>query len=696
MISNGPMHNSGTRCLDVAARRIMILSSVVGCLGLLYSVSAVSQKPQEGSCDAGSNMDGNGSCPSVADDAASSVAVPCDVYMAPSTLGNNSNMGIYTAKDLTTGDVVQYPEIAIPLLFRDFDTHPPYANSDGQLWDRYIWEGYVADIETYDDTDREACKCVFVPGVGCTVNSIMDMKNIESTHGSIYSTAGLSRANDPGSGAFSPYHSSKTVALVDIPAGSELFAEYGDSWIPFIPGAAVTLNKYLDEAEEFLDEYWEWYQQLNGRYGSLSMFPDLAEGLWDLASHSFPLNSRIFSVLPRTGWKTVKEKLSERDEQVKSSGKDSDFSVIGDSIRKTGTRSLEWLQENGKCQDHIVPGRSTIYQAGRGAFASRPLPKGTVVGYAPLIHIGEKAVDILTMTYNDGDGQYTKLDLVINYSFGHSNSTLILTPYGAMVNYINHDRERANVMVQWPEGEMVAHKPEWLTKDIKFLRNTIEKIGLSFDYVALRDIEEGVWLHRLSALFIVLRTDCFQFVSYRCSSFSAFLYLEGEEIFLDYGPEWEAAWSEHVKNWKPPADADLYKHSSEYKLEYFLTVEELKTTPYPPNLHTMCYESYHKNRNTGTYEFLPVLRKDKHRVYCNVLMRRQEDLPAGSDPEYTYTVELRTEGVDTEGIVVHKYKSDAIFLYDRAFSSDWHLRNSFRHTIMVPDDVFPETWKNLL
>jgi hypothetical protein len=60
-----------------------------------------------------------------------------------------------------------------------------------------------------------------------------------------------------------------------------------------------------------------------------------------------------------------------------------------------------------------------------------------------------------------------------------------------MVNYINHDSKNPNVKVKWPEKELIAHKPEWLKKDPDFLRNTIEKIGLSFEYVALMDIKEG-------------------------------------------------------------------------------------------------------------------------------------------------------------------------------------------------------------
>ena len=202
-----------------------------------------------------------------------------------------------------------------------------------------------------------------------------------------------------------------------------------------------------------------------------------------------------------------------------------------------GKVSLDFLQKEGKCQDHIRPDISTILHAGRGAFASRDLPKGTVVGYAPLVHIGVKGEEITKVVYNGESkhgmdrfehrfadsneepglgklkkeakkhkNRYAKPDLVINYSFGHRNSTLLLTPYGAMVNYINHnsayDGDGPNVRVQWPDKELIAHKPEWLGKSLNFLRDSIDKIGLSFDYVALRDIKEG------------------------------------EEIFMDYGDEW--------------------------------------------------------------------------------------------------------------------------------------------------------------
>ena len=92
-------------------------------------------------------------------------------------------MGFYTGKDVKKDDIINFPEIVVPLLFREWGEHRE-GYSDGVLWDRYIWEGSVVDLETYVETDLEMSRAGFIPGVGCTVNSIMDMHNIISTHGS--------------------------------------------------------------------------------------------------------------------------------------------------------------------------------------------------------------------------------------------------------------------------------------------------------------------------------------------------------------------------------------------------------------------------------------------------------------------------------------------------------------------------------
>jgi hypothetical protein len=324
-------------------------------------------------------------------------------------------------------------------------------------------------------------------------------------------------------------------------------------------------------------------------------------------------------------------------------------------IRNQSIRTREWLEEKGYCQDHLKPGISRIPQAGRGAFASRHLPAGLVVGYAPLVHMGYFGRDVLTIEYPKKKKLAPQFDLILNYSFGHGNSTVILTPYGAMVNYINHSREKANVKIRWPDKELVAHKPDWLDRTPEVLRDTVDKIGLSFEYVALRDISPE------------------------------------EEVYMDYGVEWEEAWSKYVAEWKPAEDAHLYMHSSDWKEELFRTEAELATNPYPPNLITMCYESYTLNSD-GHYEWLPVLRAHSSRIYCNVLDRYDADDENNEAATLLYTVRMHLRGRKT--IDVQNVQKDGIFLFDKAFSQDWHLPKAFRHEIMIPDDIMPKAWLN--
>ena len=488
----------------------------------------------------------------------------------------------------------------------------------------------------------------FVPGVGCTVNSIMDMNNIESTHGSVYDTAGLHRSKDPGSSAFAPYHSAVTdvAEKESIPAGAELFATYGDYWIPDIPGAQVTLEEPLNRAEEFLQE--TYIPRLLGDVHN-HWSQELKQGLWEFITQDLAfLSSQAMSNLPRASWNDVEEVFRQHKT------KDDDFSLVRHFIRNQSIRNLEWLDEFGYCQDHLKPGISSLPQAGRGAFCNRDLPAGTVVGYSPLVHIGHYGKEIFTIEYpnkENNEKRRRQYDLILNYSFGHANSTVLLTPYGAMVNYINHSKEKANVKIRWPDKELVAHKPYWLEKTPEQLRDTIEKIGLSLEYVALRDLSEG------------------------------------EEVYMDYGDEWEAAWQEYLQKWTPPPGADAYIHSSQWKEKHFRTHAERFTNPYPPNLITMCYESFTLNPD-GSYTWLPVLRPLNFRVYCDVLERQEGS--NGSAP--TYTVRMHLEG--GESVEVRKVQEDGIFLYDKAFSQDWHLPNAFRHEIMIPDDVMPKAWLN--
>jgi hypothetical protein len=105
------------------------------------------------------------------------------------------------------------------------------------------------------------------------------------------------------------------------------------------------------------------------------------EGLWNFTTH-FPIASQALDTLPKHAtYKTVHQAMV-------NDNRNKDESVVRTFLRNEGVRDLKWLERHGRCQDHLYPDKSTLLQAGRGAFASHNLPKGTIVGYSPLIHMG--------------------------------------------------------------------------------------------------------------------------------------------------------------------------------------------------------------------------------------------------------------------------------------------------------------------
>ena len=98
------------------------------------------------------------------------------------------------------------------------------------------------------------------------------------------------------------------------------------------------------------------------------------------------------------------------------------------------TRPIDWLKENGKCVDHIITKESTLEGAGQGAFASRNLPKGTVITGSPLHHIPmqDEFIPLFRTVRNDNPAveplQEHGKQLQLNYCFGHTASTLLLCP----------------------------------------------------------------------------------------------------------------------------------------------------------------------------------------------------------------------------------------------------------------------------
>jgi hypothetical protein len=57
-------------------------------------------------------------------------------------------------------------------------------------------------------------------------------------------------------------------------------------------------------------------------------------------------------------------------------------------------KSIDWLKTNGMCVDNIMPMKSRITQAGRGAFATRRIKKGEVISPMPLVQVRRDHLDV--------------------------------------------------------------------------------------------------------------------------------------------------------------------------------------------------------------------------------------------------------------------------------------------------------------
>lgn len=223
---------------------------------------------------------------------------------------------------------------------------------------------------------------------------------------------------------------------------------------------------------------------------------------------------------------------------------------------------------------------------------------------------------------------------------------------------------------------------------------------------------------------------------------------------IDYGPEWEFAWANHVKQWSPPpmpppllVEASQASSSSSWLtakeanldetapiLEAFVTNDLRQTTAitdttsehHHPYLFTACqykvsmadqHEFYRRKtfdwQSMSDEKVLSVFSDDASRDYddvnyewrsdkshwpCSVLLHEEE----GGEDSLSYTVRIhQSDWYDSQPwndnnfprILTH-YPRSAIHYFVHPGESDQHLPHAFRHAIHIRDEIFPSQWKN--
>lgn len=424
------------------------------------------------------------------------------------------------------------------------------------------------------------------------------------------------------------------------------------------------------------------------------------------------LNKRIGSILPSS-----KSELRQILPQKLASEEEGTVEMLERRLayHTTNVRDVHWIETNGMCLDNLIPKTSTLPLAGQGAFAQRFISKGGLIVPVPLLAITDrKGLNMYKLKRNQETGSMERSSdevigsqLILNYCFGHAESTFLLCPSTNTI-LINHCSNRKPAVGHcWGKGPNAEIRwASWDESNDTCLKASLDEVkewtveghrGLSFEVIALRDIEPG------------------------------------EEVFIDYGRDWEMAFAAHVKNWVPPQeDSGFDKYASVKAMNDehldFRTILEQKIDPYPENIAMVCF----KITDYLDYDVDAEGEEDYYGGYTNEdiiyeIDDEDPDLILTSGENHDFSTGglgwhwpcqvLKNEGdgrynvrilappspkEDQQGWarrnlarILTNYPGTLIKFVHKSYASDQFLPRAFRHNIGIHDNMFPSRWKNL-
>ena len=504
--------------------------------------------------------------------------------------------------------------------------------------------------------------------------------------------------------------------------GTEIFVDYGVGYFEkrketTFSGTLIPFAHHFKRADKLIWTFLQQNHYLSLRHASQEEIekmggPENIPLLLQVAlegndTQLANLNSEELKELYESRYQSFLQKAREEDPKIAivlppTTDKINDLKKVDLSTARysvpTSLQPTSWLQTHGFCMDNMRMGRSTTAQAGNGAFAVRFMEKESVVASTPVIPM-HKDVFTTKMKGNGIQSQTNSKQMLINYCFGHTNSTLLLFPYTSTVHSINHRETMpsnsngehinhnpkktnfANVKLSWSHSEY--HQSDLLNMTIQSIHD-LQKTGLMIDIIATRDI------------------------------------LVGEEIFLDYGEEWARNWDEHVANWEScnrrnnesnddghtstlPSPT-IIKELNDEKNTLLRTSDEQMLNPYPSHVQTICYFNLPSYVLYGihykTWEFTT-----KPETYpCTIMSRSSfhdtgnalkplnsiDDQRIDQHLVHLYTVNVTIDN-RTQFITRHVPRYGIMFA-EKAYKSNQHMRCGFRSFIGLPDGMMPAHW----
>jgi hypothetical protein len=511
----------------------------------------------------------------------------CQYYLAPSSIPN-AGFGIYTTKAIPPDTPLTQIADAPSIILTDVELHNKNSQGEGTdteiIWnhDNYFWDG-TGQGEFEAKVVEES---VMTFGAVCNYHTYL--KNVKPSSCE-YDDGITSRASkSPGMGAYSYQMGYLFSSTRGIEAGEEIFCDYGEEWLDgrdylsdvareeeYITAAEIVQKTLLglkgeeDVSDAVFRTVKSVVHHLDPRVSSV--LPDnqedysgleriVAEGTRTgtsmdsdseaLASESESESETLDSDIDRHSHLWLRQSISDSEVESESESEaESNEAIEMELAKKTLTaRSLTWIQSNGKCLDNLIPQRSTLPHAGRGAFAQRFIPKGASIVPLPLLQIMDYTIlDVFDYEvdedgdprrhrivhgdddddddYEDDDDDDNEDDeevprgsqLVVNYCLSHPETTMYMCPQtnGILMNHCSNrtdtdqfnayggdcdkynsnpdpNHQGANAELVWgmdwdPDTE------DWLKMTVTEIEVEVKKgrRGLSFDVIAKRDIYPG-------------------------------------------------------------------------------------------------------------------------------------------------------------------------------------------------------------
>jgi hypothetical protein len=552
----------------------------------------------------------------------------CGLYMAESSIPN-AGFGMYAGRDIEPEDFVDpSPQIVIPLI--DMDDHPDFPKSVLSL---YPWNPMTQGAHLESDVSS-----VLYPNLGMLANSHLGLINtVQWNSDGIHISDGVEdRESDYSTGAISEYSSHTfTSHSAIIEQGTELLVDYGETYFHDREerfGTIFPTENDYDEADMIIEAFVEDNNVVEGN------ITDDVRAAW----------GKIIADLQRN--ETMKRVVFALPKDVENVTYAEEMGTARFSIPNF-TRTIEWLEHHGACVDNLRVGKSSIPYAGKGAFAVRPILQNDVIAPLPLLPVQRFQ---LYMDATEDDEQdddilsYSNDQLLLNYCFGHQNSSLLFFPYSSTVHYINHSPE-ANAQLRWAHSE--------LGKKNDF-QHEIDNVvaGMVMELVALRNIKMG------------------------------------EEVTINYGESWVSSWNQHVLQWNITTEQrhnpkQIIKKLNNEKNKPFRTLKEQVDNPYPHCVRTACYSN---EQVSGNYQYGRI-NSVEHLLFCDIIERFR------AHNRYWYIAKMeKSQVIDDEieeSAIVIDIPHDAIIFVPDKYCTDIHVINSFRHEIEVPKDLkWPEHW----